>query len=142
MAKAFDSVSLDALEIALLRIKVPSRMVEFIKYIYDKRKIRVITAYGLSSPFIASDGIDQGETISPLMWRVFYDPLLNLVQNRSDLGYTMAVEWPTLEHTAKQNQNCNDRVRRRHGVAGKEQRRPSNNHRNIKRIFHAKRCKD
>ena len=40
-------------------------------------------------------GIDQGEVISPLAWRIFYDPLLCAVNSTKDMGYQMITNWPT-----------------------------------------------
>ncbi len=48
----------------------------------------------LSPQFTAEDGIDQGDTISPLLWRIFYDPLLSALQKNSSRGYKMKVNWP------------------------------------------------
>lgn len=56
--------------------------------------MRVITAFGPSDCFTAGDGIDQGEVISPLIWRIFYDPLLTRVQHDTSLGYNIEVNWP------------------------------------------------
>ncbi|GBC25678.2 zinc finger BED domain-containing protein RICESLEEPER 2-like [Rhizophagus irregularis DAOM 181602=DAOM 197198] len=56
--------------------------------------IRIITAYGLTDAFTARDGIDQGEVISPLIWRIFYDPLLHRIQEDESLGYSMELKWP------------------------------------------------
>src|SRR4051812_23131209 len=39
------------------------------------------------------DGIDQGETLSPLWWRIFYDPLLSKL-NSTEKGYKMKVNKP------------------------------------------------
>src|SRR5207237_4380836 len=62
--------------------------------LYNKRKIKVITKYGLTKEFEAGDGLDQGEVISPLMWRIFYDPLLCTVCKEKDLGYKIDLSWP------------------------------------------------
>lgn len=91
MAKAFDSVGLTPLKIALQRIKLPPNIIDFIIHIFKERKIKIITTYGLSNGFTAEDGIDQGEIISPLLWRIFYDPLLYRIQSDPKFGYTM--EW-------------------------------------------------
>ena len=63
MRKAFDSVSMTALELAIKRIRFPEKLITFIKHLYKNREIRVITERGLTSFFIASDRIDQGEVI-------------------------------------------------------------------------------
>jgi hypothetical protein len=56
--------------------------------------MRVQTAYGLSKEFTVEDGIDQGDAISPLLWKIFYDPLLTALQASNTCGYTMLVQWP------------------------------------------------
>src|SRR5437868_7456118 len=87
MKKAFDSVSLKMMEKALKRIKIPDMITKFLINLYNKRKIKVITEYGLTKEFEAGDGLDQGEVISLLMWRIFYNPLLCTVCKEKDLGY-------------------------------------------------------
>ena len=80
MAKAFDSVGLAPLKRALQRIKVPEQAINFLIELFEQRQIRIITAYGLTDIITGRDGIDQGETISPLLWCIFYDPLLCQIQ--------------------------------------------------------------
>ena len=67
MKKAFDSVSLKMMEKALERIKVPNLLIKFLLNLYNKRKIKVYTEYGLTKEFEAEDGLDQGEVVSPFM---------------------------------------------------------------------------
>ena len=38
--------------------------------------------------------IDQGETITPLFWRIYYDPLINKIALDFS-GYTLATQWNT-----------------------------------------------
>ena len=92
MKKAFDSVSLEMIKKALERIKVPDTIIKFLLNLYNKRKIRVITEYGLTREFEAEDELDQGEVVSPLMWQIFYDLLLYTVHKEEDLGYKMKLE--------------------------------------------------
>ncbi len=87
MKKAFDSVSLDSLKLALQRIKIPVLGQSFILDLFDKRQTRIITALGLTEAITAGDGIEQGEVISPLIWRIFYDPLLIKIKKSARLGY-------------------------------------------------------
>ena len=88
-AKAFDTVNLQMLHKALIRIKIPEKTTNLLLTLFQERKFQVITNDGLTDPIIAGDGIDQGETISPLLWRIFYDPLLCKIQDNKNLGYTM-----------------------------------------------------
>src|ERR1051325_10405271 len=99
MAKAFDSVGLYPLRKALERICIPATAIDFIINLFDQRNIKVITAHGLSNGFVAQDGIDQGEVISPLLWRIFYDPLLCSIQRNKDWGYEMTLSGFSRKHT-------------------------------------------
>src|SRR6185437_10876417 len=95
MKKAFDSVSLKMLRLAICRIKFPEHIISFIIELFDKWKIEEITGVGNIAKFQAMDGIDQGEVISLLVWQIFYNPLLIVIQDREDLGYKIQVDWPT-----------------------------------------------
>src|SRR6266536_576585 len=100
MAKAFDSVGMLPLEKALNRIKIPVNIKDFILDIYKNRSIKIITSYGLTEAFVAGDGIDQGEAISPLIWRIFYNPLLHRIQEDTTLGYEMKINWPLTQQSS------------------------------------------
>ena len=89
MKKAFDPVPLESLELALQRVKIPERTIKYILNLFHKRQLRIITAYGLTEEITAGDGIDQGEVISPLLWHLFYDPLLERIQEDKSLGYVV-----------------------------------------------------
>ena len=97
-AKAFDTVNLEMLERALDRIKIHKKATKLIIYLFKDREVRAITKNGLTNPVKAGDGIDQGETISPLLWRIFYDPLLCKIQENQEFGYKMECTWrPNLQ---------------------------------------------
>ena len=59
---------------------------------FGRRKVGIITEFGTTEVFEAGDGIEQGETISPLVWRIFYDPLLRRIQDDPELGYRVETE--------------------------------------------------
>src|ERR1041385_426947 len=88
MSKCYDRVNIYMLEKAMLRLKLPQNFIEIIKN-------RVFTVHGLTDPYDVLIGIDQREVISPLLWCIYYDPLLVEVQSRQ-LGYN-------LSHTYRQN---------------------------------------
>ena len=105
-AKAFDTVNLTMLQKAMERIKIPDKAIRFIVNLFENRKLRAITKFGLSQEIKAGDGLDQGETISPLLWRIFYDPLLSKIQNNKKFGYEMETTWqPDLNHPKKEKMN-------------------------------------
>jgi hypothetical protein len=95
MSKAFDSIGMTPLRFALKRIKLPDTAVDFLINLFQHRKMKIITNFGLSEELLAADGIDQGEVISPLIWRILYDPLLCRIMDDQNLGYTMNIAWPT-----------------------------------------------
>ncbi|RHZ74336.1 hypothetical protein Glove_226g47 [Diversispora epigaea] len=52
----------------------------------------VLTVHGNTDPYKVEDGLDQGDIISSLMWRIFYDPLISRIA-KSGLGYIMNECW-------------------------------------------------
>ena len=58
MKKAFDSVSLKMLEKALERIKIPASTKKFLLNLFNSKRIKVITSFGLIQKFIAEDSLD------------------------------------------------------------------------------------
>jgi len=89
MSKCYDRVNIYMLEKAMLRLKLPQNFIEIIKNLFTNRKNRIFTAHGLTDPYDVLIGIDQGEVISPLLWCIYYDPLLVEVQSRQ-LGYNLS----------------------------------------------------
>ena len=65
--KAFDSISLESLKLALQRIKIPVLGQSFIIDLFDKRQTRIITALDLIEAITAGNEIEQEEVISPLI---------------------------------------------------------------------------
>src|SRR2546421_6329938 len=64
MSKTFDSIGMVPLRHALTRICLPPLAIDFIINLFQHRKMKVITKYGLSDELQAMNGIDQGEVIS------------------------------------------------------------------------------
>src|SRR2546430_14367976 len=95
MSKCYDRVNIYILEKAMLRLKLPQNFIEIIKNLFTNRKNRIFTAYGLTDPYDVLIGIDQGEVISPLLWCIYYDPLLCEIES-CKLGYR-------LNHRYRQN---------------------------------------
>jgi hypothetical protein len=51
--------------------------------------MNIITEFSTSSAFTANSGIDQGEVVLPLIWQIFYDPLLARINRDKEAGYKM-----------------------------------------------------
>lgn len=76
MSKAYDRINIHMLDKAMQRIKIPKELRSLLTGLFLDRKNRVFTPGGLTDPYDMKVGIDQGEIISPLLWIIYYDPLL------------------------------------------------------------------
>src|ERR1700733_3035518 len=74
---------------AFRRLKIPTSYINIICSLFMNRHNRVFTAVGTTDPYDVLIGIDQGEVISPLLWCIYYDPLLCEIEQRK-LGYTIS----------------------------------------------------
>ena len=89
MKKAYDSVGWEPMKVALKRIKMNQTYMSILKDLHCNRTSCIITAHGFTDPYIVQDGLDQGETHSPILWRIFYDPLLCAVKQIPNSSYSM-----------------------------------------------------
>ena len=95
LSKAYDRVNIFMLEKAFERLRLPLDFITLILNLFSNRKNRVFTEAGMTDFFDMLIGIDQGEVISPILWCIYYDPLLCEIEERK-LGYN-------LRHNYKQN---------------------------------------
>ena len=92
LSKAYDRVNIHVLRKAFDRLKIPCDFTDLILSLFTKRRNRVFTAVGITDPYDVLIGIDQGEVISPLLWCIYYDPMLCEIESR-DLGYNFTVNY-------------------------------------------------
>lgn len=85
MAKAYDRINVHLLVKAMKRIKIPKRFIELTEVIFSPRT-EVITGVGNTQQYEVNIGVIQGEVISPIIWCIYYDPLLDEI-NKQKLGY-------------------------------------------------------
>jgi ribonuclease HI/exonuclease III len=79
--RAFDSVSRTSLLASMRRIKLPQELLDILDFIQRERVVYVRTAHGMTDPYQPRNGVDQGDTLSPLLWLIFYDTLLCKLQD-------------------------------------------------------------
>ena len=91
MSKAYDRINLPILKKAMLRLRILKALIKVILSLFQERETAVITHNGFSDPYKVTIGIDQGEIISPLLWVIYYDPLLTSLQSM-DSDYLMFAE--------------------------------------------------
>ncbi|GET52028.1 RNA-directed DNA polymerase from mobile element jockey-like [Rhizophagus irregularis DAOM 181602=DAOM 197198] len=83
ISKAFDSIDLNMLRLALIRLHIPSLLIKFIINFFTRRNNKIITHHGDTSGYRVRIGIDQGEIISPLLWVIYLDPLLTTLNREA-----------------------------------------------------------
>ena len=86
---AFDSINTKMLLKSMSRLKIPKDFLDLTENILTDRSCQVITSHGLTDYIPISQGIPQGETISPLWWVIFYDPLLTKLQQSHDKPHNL-----------------------------------------------------
>ena len=69
-------MQIDCLLRAIKRLNLGQNFANLIKNILTNRTNQVNTAYGPTDKYIISSGLDQGDALLPLLWRIFYNPLL------------------------------------------------------------------
>ena len=67
ISKAFDSMDVRMLQLAMQRLKIPSGFIRLISNLFTNRYNTVITTFGQSVPYKSEIGIDQEESLSPLL---------------------------------------------------------------------------
>src|SRR6266498_634712 len=101
LSKAYDRIDLSILRKAIERVKIPSLYIDFILDFFTYRKNAVLTKGGLSNFYDVKIGIDQGEVISPLLWCIYFDPLLCEIDDLHK-GYTLSHQWMSNVTNAEQ----------------------------------------
>ncbi|KAG9288782.1 hypothetical protein G9A89_023079 [Geosiphon pyriformis] len=74
----------------LVRIKMCCWFISFFGNIHGGQTNWVMTDFGLMNGYHVHNGLDQGEVFSPLLWCIFYDPLLCKVKRQESVcGYRL-----------------------------------------------------
>ncbi|KAG9288206.1 hypothetical protein G9A89_020512 [Geosiphon pyriformis] len=106
MYKTYNSVSWSHLLNSLIKIKMCSHFINFFGNIHNSRFNQVMTDFGLSDGYTVHDGLDQEEVFLPLLWHIFYDPLLCKVKKHEQLyGYQMCLRFYAKFGKSDQNNN-------------------------------------
>src|SRR5690242_8275331 len=94
MSKVYDSVNFTLFKHSLSRLALPSSIINILSDLLTDHHNQVITNLGLTFSYPVYNGIDQGETITPLLWRIYYDPLISYIHAQVP-GYTLQSSWAT-----------------------------------------------
>ncbi|KAG9306609.1 hypothetical protein G9A89_004806 [Geosiphon pyriformis] len=85
MRKVYDSVGWEHLKKCLVRIKMCNRFIWFFGGIHKGCTNQVMTDFGLTDGYQVHNSLDQGEVFFPLLWHIFYDPLLCEVKHQESM---------------------------------------------------------
>lgn len=83
--KAFDSVPHHAIRETLQHYHLPPQAVNMIMELYKESKAQVLTPYGPTTPFTITRGVKQGDPLSPILFIIFFNPLLTTLNQQE--GY-------------------------------------------------------
>jgi len=70
---------------------MPEITIAFIFDLFYNRQTKVITYWNTTEAFEVNNRIKQEKVLSSLVWRNFYDPLLERIQEDHNLDYTLSV---------------------------------------------------
>jgi hypothetical protein len=87
ISKAFDSIDTNILTLTMARLKIPHNFIKLILQLFSDRTNSVITAFGNMDPYEVQIEIDQGEVISPLLWTIYINPLLTVLNETNIAPY-------------------------------------------------------
>lgn len=79
LSKAYDRVNISLLQCALKRICIPEKIITFIINLFTNRKNQVLFEDWIGDAYDVINGIDQGESICPLLWVIYYDPMFEKI---------------------------------------------------------------
>ena len=67
ISKAFDSMDPRMLRLAMARLRIPTTFINLTLELFTNRYNTIITAFGPTKPYQVQIGIDQGESLLPLL---------------------------------------------------------------------------
>lgn len=73
--KSFPSINHSLLWVKLAGAGVSSKIIRKIKSLYDSARMSIKTQFRLTSPVEVSEGVMQGETLSPFLFTIFINDL-------------------------------------------------------------------
>ncbi|KAJ3573178.1 hypothetical protein NP233_g2591 [Leucocoprinus birnbaumii] len=84
--KAYDKIRHDYLWVTLRRLNIPDNFINTVKTLYNGAKTRVMINGVLSSPFMVTRGVRQGDPLSCLLFNLAIEPLAELIRTSNITG--------------------------------------------------------
>jgi hypothetical protein len=83
LSKAFDSINHSKLWSRLERLGVSHKFIAFLKNLYNSVRAKIRTPFGESDYFLLEKGVLQGESLSPKLFTLFIDEIVNILHSSS-----------------------------------------------------------
>ena len=84
---AFGSVNHDLISFSLRRFKIPVEIQDYIKNLYSTLNGTVVTKEWSSKKFDFKKGVFQGDPLSPIIFLIVFNPLLEKLKLETNHGY-------------------------------------------------------
>lgn len=85
-ARAFPSVPHDKLWTKLMQLGVSGKIVRILSYFYENLSTSIKTEYGLTSKIKITEGLAQGEVLSPLLFNLYISDIESCLRNAGIFG--------------------------------------------------------
>ena len=95
LKNAFGSVPHQLIKGMLTHIKVPMEVRSYVSSAYSQLTARVVTKNWTTPSFAIERGVFQGDTLSPLIFLIAFNPIIQLAQSLSTCGFRLKVSDPT-----------------------------------------------
>ena len=97
LANAFGSISHQLINDMLVHIQLPASIIGYLKDLYSKLQAFVSTPDWNTDTFSIQRGVFQGDTISPIIFLLCFEPLVKLASQYPSKGYVPRIPIPDSE---------------------------------------------
>ena len=89
LADAFGSVPHNTILHSLRRNHFPPEILQYVHYFYNNIQAKVVTKSFQSEIFSFKRGVFQGDPLSPIIFLLVFNPILQFLQENSNFGYKL-----------------------------------------------------
>ena len=89
LADAFGSIPHDLILHTLSRNHFPQQVQEYIRSLYSVTRSKVVTKSFQSDPFYFRKGVTQGDPLSPIIFILTFQPIIDFIKENDDYGVTV-----------------------------------------------------
>ena len=91
LSDAYGSIPHQLIEYVLRLYHIPEEEIKYIRSLYSQLEGVVVTKEWRSNPFLFKNGIFTGDTLSPIVFNITFQPLIDFIRRKKEsLGYNLA----------------------------------------------------